>query len=424
MKTQTSRKTNAPAIASATPIPTPQTHDEAPAPDLTTQLSAAAQGHSFGALDVSVAPAGAIQPKLTVGAPDDQYEAEADRVASQVMRMPDPTVQRAEMLEEDDELVQTRPAIQRAAAPDEDDELVQTKPIVQRAADGSFDAGADVASRIGARRGSGSPLPESTRQFMEPRFGADFSGVRLHTDGEADRLSQDLSARAFTTGSDIYFRRGEYSPTSGGGQELLAHELTHVAQQWIRSTRTTGNLATSMIQRMMSDYDDDDKDPSGYEGDKKRNGNKNSSAESNDQEIKKHELDRKNAQTLSGAREEKIRQAVHTKLETLHIPGQKIKNRQPEQISLDRLAWILNALKTSRECVAVTIIDKDIFAWANSWDSDLKKDLEKLLGAAKLFIGESVDEFEKIYKELLSMIKKSLTSNNRGKKISPEDVKK
>jgi hypothetical protein len=66
---------------------------------------------------------------------------------------------------------------------------------------------------------------------MEPRFGADFSGVRVHTDGEADQISQDLSARAFTTGSDIYFGQGEYRPSSTGGQELLAHELTHVVQQ-------------------------------------------------------------------------------------------------------------------------------------------------------------------------------------------------
>jgi hypothetical protein len=66
---------------------------------------------------------------------------------------------------------------------------------------------------------------------MEPAMGADFSGVRVHTGGQADALNHHLSARAFTTGQDIFFKQGEYSPGSSGGRELLAHELTHVVQQ-------------------------------------------------------------------------------------------------------------------------------------------------------------------------------------------------
>ncbi len=62
-------------------------------------------------------------------------------------------------------------------------------------------------------------------------MGADFSGVRVHTGGQADTLNRNLSARAFTTGQDIFFKQGEYSPGSSGGRELLAHELTHVVQQ-------------------------------------------------------------------------------------------------------------------------------------------------------------------------------------------------
>ena len=62
-------------------------------------------------------------------------------------------------------------------------------------------------------------------------MGADFSGVRVHTGGEAHQLNEQLSAKAFTTGNDIFFRGGEYNPQSGSGQELLAHELTHVVQQ-------------------------------------------------------------------------------------------------------------------------------------------------------------------------------------------------
>ncbi len=73
---------------------------------------------------------------------------------------------------------------------------------------------------------------------MEQSFGADFSGVRIHADGEADQLSRALSARAFTTGQEIYFKQGEYQPDSQPGQMLLAHELTHVVQQTGQSNST------------------------------------------------------------------------------------------------------------------------------------------------------------------------------------------
>jgi len=66
---------------------------------------------------------------------------------------------------------------------------------------------------------------------MERSFGADFSGVRIHVDSESDTLNRSLHARAFTTGHDLFFRRGEYNPDSRGGQDLIAHELTHVIQQ-------------------------------------------------------------------------------------------------------------------------------------------------------------------------------------------------
>jgi hypothetical protein len=66
---------------------------------------------------------------------------------------------------------------------------------------------------------------------MEPAFGTDFGGVRVHADAESDALSRELSARAFTSGRDVFFRQGAYDPGSSGGQELLAHELTHVVQQ-------------------------------------------------------------------------------------------------------------------------------------------------------------------------------------------------
>jgi len=71
----------------------------------------------------------------------------------------------------------------------------------------------------------------SVRAQMEPAFGANFGGVRVHSDSGADSLNRSLSARAFTTGQDIFFKQGEYNPGTSGGRELLAHELTHVVQQ-------------------------------------------------------------------------------------------------------------------------------------------------------------------------------------------------
>jgi hypothetical protein len=66
---------------------------------------------------------------------------------------------------------------------------------------------------------------------MESVMGTNFGGVRVHTDNQAHTLNQELSARAFTTGQDIFFRQGAYDPGSSVGRELIAHELTHVVQQ-------------------------------------------------------------------------------------------------------------------------------------------------------------------------------------------------
>lgn len=92
-------------------------------------------------------------------------------------------------------------------------------------------ASVDVERAIQGARGGGQALDSGVRAQMEPAFGADFSGVRVHADAQADDLNRSLSARAFTTGQDVFFKQGAYNPGSSGGQELLAHELTHVVQQ-------------------------------------------------------------------------------------------------------------------------------------------------------------------------------------------------
>ena len=88
-----------------------------------------------------------------------------------------------------------------------------------------------VERTIDTARGGGHSMDHGIRARMETAFGTDFSSVRVHTDARADGLSRALSARAFTTGHDVFFRQGEYSPGTSSGRELLAHELTHVVQQ-------------------------------------------------------------------------------------------------------------------------------------------------------------------------------------------------
>ncbi len=88
-----------------------------------------------------------------------------------------------------------------------------------------------VQTDIEQQRGQGEPLKDETQQQMSQRLGEDFSEVRVHADADSHDLSEQLQARAFTTGNDVFFRQGEYNPHSSAGQELLAHELTHVVQQ-------------------------------------------------------------------------------------------------------------------------------------------------------------------------------------------------
>ena len=172
---------------------------------------------------------GFLQTRLTLGAPGDVYEQEADRVARQVVAS----------LSAPAGEVQEAPAdgVQRSATlPDEEEEELST-PAVQTKAiqrEGGVDVGPvdpGVESGIESARGGGQPLDASIRAPMESAFGADFSGVRVHTSGDSAALNDAVQARAFTTGQDVFFGAGQYDPGSSAGQELIAHELTHVVQQ-------------------------------------------------------------------------------------------------------------------------------------------------------------------------------------------------
>ncbi|KAA3664425.1 MAG: DUF4157 domain-containing protein [Chloroflexi bacterium] len=121
-------------------------------------------------------------------------------------------------------------SVQRESMSETDDEL-QMKPLVQRRADEGGEAPADLESVINQARGNGLPLAPELQAQMGQAMGADFGGVRVHTDAQSDQLTQSIQAKAFTTGQDLFFRQGAYQPESRGGQALIAHELAHVVQQ-------------------------------------------------------------------------------------------------------------------------------------------------------------------------------------------------
>jgi hypothetical protein len=164
-----------------------------------------------------------IQPRLTVNQPGDEYEREADRVADLVTRMPVPAGGAV-------------PALRRKCAAC--DEELQAKGEPGAARDGSPVPAARIQQAVAEAR----PLPDAARHWAEPRFGADFGGVRVSTGSAAAGAARAVHARAFTLGSSIVFAPGEFAPESAAGRRLLAHELTHTLQQG------QGD-ASSLIQR-------------------------------------------------------------------------------------------------------------------------------------------------------------------------------
>ena len=101
----------------------------------------------------------------------------------------------------------------------------------------------DVETAIAAARGQGAALDAGVRDRVGTALGDPLSDVRVHADERADALARSVSARAFATGADIFFARGEYRPATAAGDALLAHELTHVVQQ--RDSPATGPLTVT-----------------------------------------------------------------------------------------------------------------------------------------------------------------------------------
>jgi Domain of unknown function (DUF4157) len=186
-----------------------------------------------------------IQPKLTVGAPNDKYEQEADRVADQVVKMPTtgkdsvrnssiqnqfPVIQalRIEKVASHQQEHQDLEEREEKDQSDREDDqtIIQTKSYMGQ----SDNVGSNIQSQLASSIG-GQPLPVDTRTLMESRFGHDFSAVQVHSDANAASMNRQLNAMAFTHGQHIYFGDGQYAPNTQTGEHLLAHELTHVVQQ-------------------------------------------------------------------------------------------------------------------------------------------------------------------------------------------------
>ena len=165
--------------------------------------------------DVHASELPVVQRKLRVGAVDDPAEREADMVADCVMAALDATSQPASLPRAADQTAGTAGRIARSAMAGSRD----ATPVAE-----------DTAGRIHRMSGRGSALPAPMRRSMEHAFGADFSNVRLHRGADSARLNDELSARAFTSGSDVFLGRS-VDTNSREGTRLMAHELTHVVQQ-------------------------------------------------------------------------------------------------------------------------------------------------------------------------------------------------
>jgi hypothetical protein len=174
-----------------------------------------------------------LQAKLEVGAVDDPLEKEADRLADRVMRIPDSAVPTGAELS--------------AIGP------WKLHRLRQRCNDEGTARGEARETSIGgmaapplvqeALRSPGRPLDNRVRDFMEPRFGRDFSGVRVHDGDLASQSAESVGASAYTAGLDIVFAAHRYSPGTERGQRLLAHELAHVIQQKGRAPRIARQTA-------------------------------------------------------------------------------------------------------------------------------------------------------------------------------------
>ena len=174
-----------------------------------------------------------LQTKLKIGEPGDKYEQEADRVADQVMRMPEAVIQRQVQSEK---MGEGKAISNQVASLDREQKSAEVSPIVHE-----------------VLNAPGQLLDPKTRTFMESRFGRDFRQVRVHTDAKAAESARTVRALAYTVKQDIVFGAGQYTPESSLGKKLIAHELTHVVQQ------QNSSFDSNRISRVPDESDIEDK---------------------------------------------------------------------------------------------------------------------------------------------------------------------
>lgn len=177
-----------------------------------------------------------FQPKRVLGPVDDHHEKEADAIAERVTKASFDTKHNTFFAPAQ---FKTSPVIQSKCASCGEEDKLQRK----ETADELTEAPSAVSDTIA---GSGDPMDDNTRSFMENRFMYDFSKVKIHTGNIAAKSAQSINALAYTSGSDIVFNNDQYSPETESGKKLLAHELTHVVQQ------NNGRIGRKLLQRTVT----------------------------------------------------------------------------------------------------------------------------------------------------------------------------
>ncbi len=170
--------------------------------------------HNYRRIPVSRPPLALFQAKLSVSGSTDFYEREANRVANRVMQMPKPGGNVNAMQFND-----------TSGAKHHENNSTKIEATFVRSGHGQGSAVVLPSNHL--RYSGGQPLNKATRAFMEPRFGTDFTHVRIHTDAQATRMNRSLNARALTYKNHIYYG----SARSPASDHLTAHELVHVLQQ-------------------------------------------------------------------------------------------------------------------------------------------------------------------------------------------------
>ena len=168
-----------------------------------------------------------LQRKIKVSQPDDSKEKEADEISEKVMRMGDEASQ--EEADADDE-ISTKLVSRQEDINEEDLEDSDETIAAKQSSSGEVSIDNSTSDYINNLSG-GEPMREQDQQFFGDRFGADFSNVRIHTDGPAAQSARGINAKAYTKGNNIVFGKGQYQPDTSSGKKLMAHELVHVRQQ-------------------------------------------------------------------------------------------------------------------------------------------------------------------------------------------------